>query len=94
MSLRLLVVLAAAQLEDRDLVAAAVRHHGGLDLGARDQRRAVAAVDALIRRRLDSDVVLVRQVAEYIIASGGKRLRPVLLLLAAGACGYRGPAPP
>jgi octaprenyl-diphosphate synthase len=51
----------------------------------------MAAVDALIRRRLDSDVVLVRQVAEYIIAGGGKRLRPVLVLLTAGACGYRGP---
>ena len=51
----------------------------------------MAAVVALIRRRLDSDVVLVRQVAEYIIASGGKRLRPALVLLAAGACGYRGP---
>ncbi len=50
----------------------------------------IEAVDALIRRRLASDVVLVRQVAEYIIAGGGKRLRPTLLLLAAGACGYRG----
>ena len=48
------------------------------------------AVDALIRRRLDSDVVLIRQVAEYIIASGGKRLRPAMLLLAAGATGYGG----
>jgi len=48
------------------------------------------AVDALIRRRLDSDVVLIRQVAEYIIASGGKRLRPAMLLLAAGATGYAG----
>jgi len=48
------------------------------------------AVDAVIRRRLDSDVLLIRQVAEYIIASGGKRLRPALLLLAAGAAGYRG----
>jgi octaprenyl-diphosphate synthase len=47
-------------------------------------------VDALIRRRLDSDVLLVRQIAEYIVASGGKRLRPVLLLLACGAAGYRG----
>jgi octaprenyl-diphosphate synthase len=47
-------------------------------------------VDALIRRRLASDVALVRRVAEYIIGSGGKRLRPALLLLAAGACGYRG----
>ena len=45
-------------------------------------------VDALIRARLDSDVVLVRQVAEYIVAGGGKRLRPALVLLSAGACGY------
>jgi octaprenyl-diphosphate synthase len=51
----------------------------------------MAAVDALIRRRLDSDVVLVRHVAEYIVASGGKRLRPALLLLCAGACDYPGP---
>ncbi|SBT08033.1 octaprenyl diphosphate synthase [Candidatus Propionivibrio aalborgensis] len=48
------------------------------------------AVDAVIRRRLHSEVVLVRQVAEYIIQSGGKRLRPALVLLAAGALGYRG----
>jgi octaprenyl-diphosphate synthase len=48
------------------------------------------AVDALIRKRLYSEVVLIRQVAEYIIGSGGKRLRPALVLLAAGASGYRG----
>ena len=48
------------------------------------------AVDAMIRRRLESDVVLIRQVAEYIIASGGKRLRPAMLLLASGATGYAG----
>jgi octaprenyl-diphosphate synthase len=48
------------------------------------------AVDAMIRRRLESDVVLIRQVAEYIIAGGGKRLRPALVVLAAGATGYRG----
>jgi octaprenyl-diphosphate synthase len=47
-------------------------------------------VDTLIRRRLDSDVVLIRQIAEYIIGSGGKRLRPALVLLAAGALDYRG----
>src|SRR5690606_18145767 len=39
----------------------------------------MAAVDALIRRRLASDVVLVNQVAEHIVAAGGKRLRPMLL---------------
>jgi len=49
------------------------------------------AVDALIRRRLESDVVLIRQIAEHIISSGGKRLRPALVLLAAGAIEYRGP---
>src|SRR5690606_22661397 len=50
----------------------------------------MTAVDALIRRRLASDVVLVNQVAEYIIGAGGKRLRPMLLLLAAAALGKRG----
>ncbi len=48
------------------------------------------AVDLLIRRRLDSDVVLISQISEYIIAGGGKRLRPALVLLAAGGLGYRG----
>ncbi|MDR2624713.1 MAG: polyprenyl synthetase family protein, partial [Zoogloeaceae bacterium] len=48
------------------------------------------AVDAVIRRRLYSEVALVRQVAEYIIAGGGKRMRPALVLLAAGALGYTG----
>lgn len=47
-------------------------------------------LDRLIRRRLDSDVALIRSVAEYIISSGGKRLRPVLVLLSSGACGYKG----
>ncbi|MCR6495616.1 polyprenyl synthetase family protein [Thermomonas sp. S9] len=50
----------------------------------------MAALDALIRRRLASDVVLINQIAEYIIGAGGKRLRPLLLLLAAGALGHRG----
>lgn len=48
------------------------------------------AVDQVIRTRLHSDVALVSQVAEYIIQSGGKRLRPALVLLAAGALGYEG----
>ena len=48
------------------------------------------AVDGVIRERLHSEVVLVRQVADYIISSGGKRLRPALVILSAGACGYRG----
>src|SRR5947209_18738674 len=50
------------------------------------------AVDAMIRRRLESGVVLVRQISQYIVASGGKRLRPALVLLAADAFGARGPA--
>jgi len=49
------------------------------------------AVDDVIRARLGSDVLLIRQVAEYIVGGGGKRLRPMLLLLSAGAFAYRGP---
>ncbi|MBS0372650.1 MAG: octaprenyl diphosphate synthase [Proteobacteria bacterium] len=48
------------------------------------------ALDAVIRERLYSDVVLIRQVAEYIIGSGGKRLRPAMVLFTAGAAGYQG----
>ncbi len=48
------------------------------------------AVDAVIRQRLRSEVVLVNQVAEYIIAGGGKRMRPALVLLSAGALDYSG----
>jgi len=55
---------------------------------ADDMRR----VDELISRRLESDVPLVRQVAEYLVAAGGKRLRPALLLLSSGAVGFRGEA--
>ncbi|WP_390624810.1 polyprenyl synthetase family protein [Mesopusillimonas faecipullorum] len=48
------------------------------------------AVDAVIRDRLDSDVVLIRTIGEHIVQSGGKRMRPALLLLVARALGYQG----
>jgi len=47
-------------------------------------------VDHVIARRLDSGVPLVGQVSQYIIAAGGKRLRPALLLMTCGALGYQG----
>ncbi len=47
-------------------------------------------MDAVIARRLQSEVALVSQVSGYIVAAGGKRLRPALLLLMCGALGYRG----
>ena len=47
-------------------------------------------VDAVIGRRLRSEVPLVSQVSQYIVAAGGKRLRPALLLLMCGVLGYRG----
>lgn len=50
------------------------------------------AVDAVIRARLKSSVPLVDQVAEHIIAGGGKRLRPTLVVLVARACGIAGDA--
>ena len=45
------------------------------------------ALDALIAQQLQSGVVLVAQVAQYIVASGGKRVRPVLLMLMSHALG-------
>jgi len=50
----------------------------------------LAATDQLILDRLASDVVLINQVGHYIVGSGGKRLRPVIVLLAANALGYAG----
>ncbi len=51
----------------------------------------MAEVDRVIAQRLDSGVPLVGQVSQYIISAGGKRIRPALLLLMAGAIGYKGP---
>ncbi|MBT8092589.1 MAG: octaprenyl diphosphate synthase [Gammaproteobacteria bacterium] len=48
------------------------------------------AVNRLIAESLESDVTLVSQVSQYIVMSGGKRLRPLIVLLAARALGYRG----
>jgi len=50
----------------------------------------MAAVDALIRSRLASDVVLINQIADHIISAGGKRLRPMLVMLAGRAAGGGG----
>ncbi|HEV8643884.1 MAG TPA: polyprenyl synthetase family protein [Methylomirabilota bacterium] len=48
-------------------------------------------VEAEIRRQLDSPVALIQEMGGYIAGAGGKRLRPMLLLLAARLAGYRGP---
>ena len=50
----------------------------------------MSIVDGVIRARLHSEVVLVNQVGEYIVSSGGKRLRPALVVLSANAFGYAG----
>ena len=57
-----------------------------IDLCADD----MSSVNSLIRDSLDSSVVLIRQISQYIIDSGGKRLRPMLVIMAARACGYQG----
>lgn len=48
------------------------------------------AMDSVIRSRLDSDVALIRTIGEYIVGAGGKRMRPAILLMVAGALGYKG----
>ncbi len=55
-------------------------------LVAEDMRQ----VDAVIRRRLASNVALIDQIANYIISAGGKRIRPMLVLLFSGALGFAG----
>jgi octaprenyl-diphosphate synthase len=50
------------------------------------------AVNQLIYQRLQSDVALVNQLAYYIISGGGKRVRPLLAVLAARAIDYQGDA--
>ena len=50
----------------------------------------MGAVNALIHSSLHSDVALINQLSHYIINSGGKRLRPMLVLLAANACDHKG----
>lgn len=49
-----------------------------------------SAVNTLIPKKLTSVVGLVEEIGSYIVESGGKRLRPLMVLLAAGALGYRG----
>ena len=48
------------------------------------------AANARVREELRSDVALINQLGEYLVAAGGKRLRPLVVLLAARACGIRG----
>ena len=50
----------------------------------------LAEVDRLIIERMRSQVPLIPELARHLIAAGGKRIRPVLTLLAARLCGYRG----
>ncbi len=52
------------------------------------------AIEDEIRRALDSPVALIQEMGGYIAGAGGKRLRPILLLLAARLAGYRGPRAP
>ncbi|WP_086080494.1 polyprenyl synthetase family protein [Bordetella genomosp. 13] len=48
------------------------------------------AVDAVIRARLNSEVVLIRTIGDYIVGAGGKRMRPAMLMMVARALGYTG----
>ena len=48
------------------------------------------ALDSVIRARLNSEVVLIRTIGEYIMGAGGKRMRPAMVLMMANALGYKG----
>ncbi len=76
------------------VLCGSLRAYSGYSVSIEAIREFIAAdmqaVDRVIRSRLHSDVPLVRQVAEYIIGGGGKRLRPALVVLSAGVFGYTG----
>jgi octaprenyl-diphosphate synthase len=69
-----------------------VKNNGQIDFKSIQEltRKDITAVDQIILKELTSDVVLINQIGQYIVSSGGKRLRPVLLLLAAKALSYKG----
>ncbi len=78
-------------------VAAPISPADDVTIASNDLQQALApiaadmqAVDRTIYARLDSDVALIKTIADYIVAAGGKRLRPAVLMLMARALGYRG----
>lgn len=71
-------------------MTASTHHHSPKNGIAETIATDMEAMNAVIRRELHSDVNLVNQIAEYIISAGGKRIRPVLVLLLANAYGYQG----
>ena len=50
----------------------------------------LAAIKRHIENQIESDVPLIREIGRYIVDAGGKRLRPITLLLAARSLGYQG----
>ncbi|MEY4583169.1 MAG: hypothetical protein RL701_7872, partial [Pseudomonadota bacterium] len=72
-----------------------VQQLSSLPLAARSLSELMAAdmlqVDSVIQRRLASDVAMINQIAHYIISAGGKRIRPMLVLLFSKALGFQGP---
>ena len=76
---------------DKELVRAELEvrpapRNPGIDAMGEEMRQ----VDADIRRRLTSEVALVDQIARYITTAGGKRIRPLLVLLFSNALGFKG----
>ena len=63
--------------------------HPGLDAIRAPVAEDLKAADRRVREELSSDVALIKQLGEYLVAAGGKRLRPLVVLLAARACGVR-----
>ena len=70
---------------------AATARRNGADCPTDPMAAEMAQVDAVIAARLRSDVALINQIAHYIVSAGGKRIRPRLVLLFAGALGFKGP---
>jgi octaprenyl-diphosphate synthase len=79
-----------AAVVEREAVSAGAQTAASLEPLAELVAADMDRVNALILERMDSPVALIPQLAGYIVAGGGKRLRPMLTLGAAHLCGYRG----
>lgn len=80
----------AASLQDWDQTSAEQSPEKLLEFAVNLASQDMQRVDQTIRDRLDSDIALIRTLGAYIVKSGGKRMRPLILLLCARACGYQG----
>jgi len=73
-----------------DLSASTDQKNAAIEKALEPIRDDLEKVDLEFRKNLESDVSIISAIGEYVLSSGGKRFRPILLILSAKLCGYQG----